>query len=225
MPMPFLQNTSPYEKLYNITYDFNQLKVFGCLCYSSTLSPNRTKFDHRARVSIFLGFPCNIEGYVVYDIKNHDVKISRNVIFYEDIFPSQDFDNDEFISHNDNTVSDAPFDSQSNNDHNNVIATPLDNQYENQTDINPPRRSNRVKQAPTYLKDYEVNLTPTSSKRNIKYRIESFISFSRLSPSFKQVVLTIDSSNEPKTYKEAASNSNWQKAMQEEISALEHNNT
>ena len=130
MPTPFLQNTSPYEKIYNKTYYFNQLKVSGCLCYSSTLSTNRTKIDHCVRASIFLSFPCNIKGYVVYDIKNHDVKISRNVIFYEDIFPSldtpcdnnieeislpthnaQDFDNDEFISHNDNTVFYAPSDS------------------------------------------------------------------------------------------------------------------
>lgn len=55
--------------------------MFGCLCYAQTISSKHTKFHTRARSSIF-GFPSNIKGYVVFDLKNHDVKVSQNISFY-----------------------------------------------------------------------------------------------------------------------------------------------
>jgi len=45
---PVLNDFSPHEILYKTPSDFNQLKVFGSLCYASTLSTNRSKFDLRA---------------------------------------------------------------------------------------------------------------------------------------------------------------------------------
>ena len=36
LPTPFLQNISPYEKIHSIKPDFANLKVFGCLSYSSS---------------------------------------------------------------------------------------------------------------------------------------------------------------------------------------------
>ena len=41
IPTPFMKNESPYQKLYSALYDVNLLRVFGCLCYISTLSANR----------------------------------------------------------------------------------------------------------------------------------------------------------------------------------------
>ena len=47
MPTSFLHNKTPYENLYGTTYDIDSLKVFGCLCFSSTLTRNRKKLDPR----------------------------------------------------------------------------------------------------------------------------------------------------------------------------------
>jgi len=38
LPTPVLNDFSPYEMLYKTPPDFNQLKVFGSLCYANTLS-------------------------------------------------------------------------------------------------------------------------------------------------------------------------------------------
>ena len=87
LPSKVLKNQSPYQKLTSKVPDYHSLKTFGCLCYSSTSSSHRNKFDPRARACIFLGYPHGYKGYKLLDIETHSVSISLHVIFYEDIFP------------------------------------------------------------------------------------------------------------------------------------------
>jgi len=56
IPTPFLHGISPYEKLHGHSLDISNLRVFGCLCYASTLKANRKKLDPRAHLCIFIGF-------------------------------------------------------------------------------------------------------------------------------------------------------------------------
>lgn len=87
LPSPVLGNISPFERLTSKVPDYVSLKAFGCLCYKSTSTHVRTKFDPRARACIFLGYPTGYKGYKLLDIETHSVSISRHVIFYEEIFP------------------------------------------------------------------------------------------------------------------------------------------
>lgn len=64
-----------------------RLKLQSCLCFISTLSHNRHKFAPRARKCVFLGYPHGITGYKVLDIESNSVYISKDIIFYETIFP------------------------------------------------------------------------------------------------------------------------------------------
>ena len=87
MPTTFLDNKAPYEKLCGYLYAITILRVFGCLCFPSTLSANRKKLDPRAANFVFLGFKSHTKGYVTFDIKTKAISVSKNVIFYEDCFP------------------------------------------------------------------------------------------------------------------------------------------
>ena len=88
MPSPFLNNRTPYEKLHGRIYDIESLRVFGCLCFSSTLAANRKKLDPRTATFVFLGFKPNTKGFIMFALKTKAISVSRNVIFYEDCFPS-----------------------------------------------------------------------------------------------------------------------------------------
>lgn len=50
IPTPFLNNDTPFQKLYGHICDISTLKVFGCLCYISTINAHRKKLDPRARL-------------------------------------------------------------------------------------------------------------------------------------------------------------------------------
>ena len=43
IPTPLLNNITPHEKLFGKPYDISFLKVFGCLCYASTITAHRKK--------------------------------------------------------------------------------------------------------------------------------------------------------------------------------------
>jgi len=89
LPTPVLNDFSPHEMFYKIAANFNQLKVFGSLCYSSTLPTNRKRCDPRASKCVFIGFKTGIKGYVSLNIQSKEIFVSRDVVFYEHIFPYQ----------------------------------------------------------------------------------------------------------------------------------------
>ena len=92
---PILNSKSPFEKLYGKIPSYEHLKVFGCLCFTSTLVHNRSKFDHRFVPCVFLGYPFGVEGYKLPNLFTKMIFISRDVIFHETVFP---FVSDPYLS-------------------------------------------------------------------------------------------------------------------------------
>ena len=84
-----MSDKTPHEVLFEKPPNFYHLKTFGCLCYAAMI-PWQRKFEPRARQCVFLGYSHGIKSYKLYNLKTHQVFYSRDVTFYESIFPFHD---------------------------------------------------------------------------------------------------------------------------------------
>lgn len=84
---PTLHNKSPYKLLHDKFPDIDSFKVFGSLCYSTSLHSHITKLAARARKFVFLGYSIGFKGFVLLDIHTIEIHISTHVSFHEHIPP------------------------------------------------------------------------------------------------------------------------------------------
>ncbi|XP_074288592.1 uncharacterized protein LOC141613749 [Silene latifolia] len=87
MHMALLDWKTPHEVLLGEMPKYDELSVFGSLCYATVPAKLRDKLGYRARRCLFLGYPFGKKGYKLYDLEKHIVFVSRDVIFREHIFP------------------------------------------------------------------------------------------------------------------------------------------
>jgi hypothetical protein len=225
-----LNNQSPYFVLHSKLPDLNLFKVFGCLCYASTLQSHRTKLHPRARKSIFLGYKSGFKGFTLYDLQSREIFVSRHVTFHENFLPyphsslSTTPDWEYFSSTTDSaTPNQSP-----------TIRSPaiIDDILPSSLRTNPPasppipniqpvsRHSTRPIITPSYLQDYVCNNIHTSP-----YPITNYISHHNLSNSYSSFVMSLHTNTEPKSYAKASKHDCWKQAMQVELQALEKTGT
>ncbi|KAI3781572.1 hypothetical protein L2E82_11589 [Cichorium intybus] len=85
-PTSVLNGKSPYEMIYGVEPNFNFLRVFGCLCFATKLN-NLDKFAPRSEKCVLIGFSNLKKGYKLLSLDDKSVFFSRDVRFYESVFP------------------------------------------------------------------------------------------------------------------------------------------
>lgn len=142
LPTVVLKWRSPYEVLFNKSVDYSRLKPFGCLAYAANTCPHKSKFAERASKCVFLGYVTGQKGYQLYDIESGQIFVSRDVVFFDSIFPFLDNGVSSSKSLPDTYTQKIP-------DLNISSESP-------KTKLVPPdsRRGKRQTSTPTWLKDY-----------------------------------------------------------------------
>ncbi|XP_075082297.1 uncharacterized protein LOC142166805 [Nicotiana tabacum] len=159
LPSVVLKNLSPYKKLHGLPPLYNHLKSFGCLCFATSPKFDRDKFQARAIPSIFLGCLFGKKGYKLLNLTTHSIFFSRDVVFYEHIFPYKSDHPFVFPSYSTSDFVDSAT-SFSLPSPTPAIYAPQDSlvpSFPSPTPLSfppPLSKSTRTVQQPSYLKDY-----------------------------------------------------------------------
>ncbi|PWA62550.1 ribonuclease H-like domain-containing protein [Artemisia annua] len=274
LPSSVLNGKSPFEMIYNKKLALSNLRMFGCLCFA-TIVNNNDKLSSRSEKCVMMGYSNSKKGYRLYSLDKYQFLFSRDVKFFESIFPFKESgtnmnkDNSENVFQDLNHLNffdvetpELPYDeervdhklnsdnlSQSEGDHSPLSGrTPVtdqnsDNSFadedemvatleENNTsegNLNqnsnpsvqgevPLRRSSRPSVFPKNYNDFVV-------ESKVKYGIEKFVNYTKLSPGNYCFTVQLNKSHEPKSFSEASKSIYWIDAMNNEVEALYRNDT
>ncbi|KAL2243469.1 UNVERIFIED_CONTAM: Retrovirus-related Pol polyprotein from transposon RE1 [Sesamum indicum] len=221
-PSPILHWKSPFERLHNYPPTYDHLRTFGCLCYATDGCPSKSKFHRRAIKCILLGYAMSQKAYKLFDLNNESIIFSRDVQFFEYIFPfSTSIPTHEMCplplvpSHYDImqpasshyfdfslVPPSIPFISASSPS---SAGSPASNPA-----TLPLRRSSRVSQRPSWLNDFVCSIHNPHSLHSP-------------APAYLSFVASLSILQEPKSFSDAVQHQEWREAMDAEIRALEQN--
>ncbi|GJU71897.1 ribonuclease H-like domain-containing protein, partial [Tanacetum coccineum] len=89
LPSFVLNGKSPFELIYNTKPNLFNLRVFGCLCFATVLN-NHDKLGSRSEKCVMMGYSSVKKGYRLYSLDKHQFIFSRDVKFFETVFPFKD---------------------------------------------------------------------------------------------------------------------------------------
>ncbi|XP_074305867.1 uncharacterized protein LOC141641088 [Silene latifolia] len=183
----------PYKQSDRTVYD--ELRVFGSLCYATRPVTVRDKFMPKARKCLFIGYPPAKKCYKLYDLETHDVFVNRDVVFYEHYFPFKTTNIQQFST---DFISDIDIIKESSSTSTYNIAGPT-----NQTSIPSPgpldvRRSSRTRKTSSRLSGYHCPSISTALHTAVIQQLDNFDStyISLLSNVIKEI--------EPSYYNQAS---------------------
>ncbi|GJW06676.1 putative RNA-directed DNA polymerase [Tanacetum coccineum] len=95
LPSSVLNGKSPFSIVYNREPNLSHLRSFGCLCYA-TIVKESDKFSNKSEKCVLIGYASNKKAYKLLSLDNRNVFYSRDVKFYETIFPYKMNKSDNF---------------------------------------------------------------------------------------------------------------------------------
>ncbi|GJY43264.1 ribonuclease H-like domain-containing protein [Tanacetum coccineum] len=122
LPSSVLNEKSPYEMIYKKPPTLSHLRVFGCLCFA-TIVNNHDKLGSRYEKCVMMGYFSYKKGYRLYSLDRHQFIFSRDVKFFESVFPFKDsvskeidtsifFQDLNHIKFSDNEYPEMPYDDE-----------------------------------------------------------------------------------------------------------------
>ncbi|RVW59700.1 Retrovirus-related Pol polyprotein from transposon RE1 [Vitis vinifera] len=207
-----LNHVSPLSKLFGHSPLYSNLRTFGCVCFVHLPTHERHKLTAQSIKCAFLGYAIPHKGHVCYDPHACRIRVSRNVIFFENqyFFPSH-------VELPSTSVSLLPSFSESP-----TIVERFKPGFVYE------RRSRHESGSTSFVPSSDLDSTPDLAPASTAFRWSTRLSqppnwygfFSLIS-----FVATLSTIFIPYCYKQAMEHECWQNAMQAELQALEENHT
>ncbi|KAM0053391.1 putative RNA-directed DNA polymerase [Helianthus debilis subsp. tardiflorus] len=97
LPSSVLNGKSPYELMFSFKPSLSHFRNFGCLCFSTILN-EPDKFAYHADKCVLIGYSNVKKGYKLWSLDKKRVFYSRDVKFYEHVYPFKSKQvNDDFV--------------------------------------------------------------------------------------------------------------------------------
>ena len=212
LPSPTTNHVSPFSKLFGHSPLYSDLRTFGCVCFVHLPPHERHKLTAQSVKCVFLGYAIPHKGYVCYNPHASRIRVSRNVIFFE----NQYF----FSSHvqlSSASVSLLPIFSES---------PPIVERFK--PGFVYERRSRHESGSTSFVPPSDLDSAPdpapasTTLRRSTRpSRAPNWYGFF----SLVSLAATLSTISIPSCYKQAMEHECWQIAMQAELQALEENHT
>lgn len=235
MPTPLLSSKSPHEVMFTSKPNYSQLRIFGSLCFGRNHNIKH-KFDQRAKRGIFVGYPFAQKGYRVFDIASKIIYTSRDVTFYEGVFPYHDLPHfstspppviplaipDAPIFDFPSPLPIAPTITHCTPSITPGVPLPTESPPDATLHPTPPvARPSRIRRQPPHLADYQCSTAsherPLSSSASTltgtPYPLHNYISNSNLSVAHRAFLSTLCSTDEPRTFSQVILSPHWKEAM------------
>lgn len=87
MPSSIINYDTPFCCLFHESPNYSLHCFFGCICYPWLRPYSSNKLDYRSHRCVFVGYSLVHIGYICFDPFSNKFFVSRDVIFYEQIFP------------------------------------------------------------------------------------------------------------------------------------------
>ena len=236
LPSQVLDFQCPLEILQGKSPNISHLKIFGCQCFVHLHSNQRDKLDPRAIKCLFLGYSHTKKGYKCYDATRQKLYVSRDVRFVEtspyfaapnqgesleDLVP---LPRTEICSLDLARPNDPPINSSCPTDivpvdESSSVVVPTEPMIQNSSgEVPAPRRNPpRARLCPSKFQDYAAF--------TVRYPVSNYLNYSKLSPAYSAFLSGISNDHEPRNFADAQSQPVWRKAMEEELTALNDNQT
>ncbi|CAJ2629918.1 unnamed protein product [Trifolium pratense] len=220
-PTLSVKDMTPQEAWSGKKPTVQHFRVFGCMAYMHIPDNHRKKLDDKSLKCILLGLSEESKAYKLYDPINKRVMVSRDVVFEED--KAWNWKNDTHHESNDMiSVDGSTSESNDNEEHSeneensedeDIIESSNDHvshdQAESSSDMNTEsdELSPREVRRPGYLNDYVTGDEIDEQLQNM------------------MIQAMFSTSNDPNDYDEAVKHDVWREAMNQEIQAIERNDT
>lgn len=234
-PSSVLQYASPYQVLFKQVPDYDEMKAFGCLAIAAPPGATSDKFEPRVVPCIFAGYPASKKGYKMLTMDSMLSFVSRDVKFYESIFPlktpescptknliindsqrtASAYECDDFLPITETQLIPEATDAQPENEH--ASDEPSnDNQPQSPVQV---RRSTRQTKPPVWMNSYVYKPFPSSTALCVTV-VDQYVQ-----PNFQCFLSSITCVEDPVSFHQAVKQQKWVDAMNVELEALENNET
>ena len=78
---------TPYNLLFGVSLSYDELRVFGCLCFPNMIATSPHKLAARSTKCVFIRYLADHRGYRYFELATGRVITSRHVIFDESVYP------------------------------------------------------------------------------------------------------------------------------------------